>query len=226
MELYALIVAGGLGSRMKSDVPKQFMLLQQKPVLMHTIELFAQFDGEMQILLVLPESQLSVWKTFCKAYEFDIPYTLVTGGATRPESVINGLNAIEGNGIVFIHDGVRPLVSRETLQRCLDTTLELGNALPVMPVVESLRLVDENGTRVADRSKYVNVQTPQVFRVEEIKAAYQMEIDPSFTDDASVLELMGKKINLVEGNRENIKITYPSDLIFAEAILSAGELKR
>lgn len=226
MKLYALIVAGGSGTRMKADVPKQFLLLQQKPVLMHTIEKFAKFDGEMQIVLVLPESQLSAWKTFCKAYEFNIPYHLVIGGATRPESVINGLNAIEGNGIVFIHDGVRPLVSRETLQRCLDTTLEFGNALPVMPVVESLRVVDENGNRIVDRSKYVNVQTPQVFRIEEIKAAYQLEIDPSFTDDASVLELMGMRINLVDGNRENIKITHPSDLIFAEAILSAGELKR
>ena len=219
MKVYALIVAGGSGTRMKSEVPKQFMLLQQKPVLMHTIERFVQFDPTMEIILVLPQNQFSTWTEICAKYQFDIKYQLVAGGATRTESVSNGLDCIHQNGIVFIHDGVRPLVSTNTLQRCLDKTLEAGNALPVLPLVESIRQLDGEHNRIANRDEFVSVQTPQVFLTNEIKAAYIAAKGKSFTDDASVLESFGKKINLVEGNRENIKITYPSDLIYASAIM-------
>lgn len=220
MKLYALIVAGGSGNRMKSVIPKQFMLLNKLPVLMHTLKLFVEFNASIQLVLVLPENQFEEWKKLCLQHQFKIKHRLVAGGANRFSSVQNGLSDIEGEeGIVFIHDGVRPLVSHETIQRCLNTALEKGNAIPVMPVVESLRQVDGEANMSVDRSKFVNIQTPQVFQVSEIKAAYQMGFDPSFTDDATVLERKGKKINLVEGNRENIKITHPQDLIIAENLI-------
>lgn len=220
MKVYALIVAGGNGTRMKSDVPKQFMLLNHKPVLMHTIERFIDFDPLITISLVLPVNEFDTWKGFCDEYDFDIQHQLVAGGATRFDSVFNGLSCIEENGVVFIHDGVRPLVSAGTLKRCLEKTIGNGNALPVLPLVESIRSIDGENNSLANRDNFVSVQTPQVFLIDEIKAAYNFAKGKYFTDDASVLENFGKKINLVEGNRENIKITYPSDLLFAEAIIS------
>jgi 2-C-methyl-D-erythritol 4-phosphate cytidylyltransferase len=220
MKVFALIVAGGTGTRMKSDVPKQFMLLNHKPVLMHTIERFTDFDRSISITLVLPANQFDTWRNLCNTYGFGMQHQLVAGGASRFDSVFNGLKNIEDNGVVFIHDGVRPLVSTETLKRCLEKTIEAGNALPVLPLVESIRSVDGLNNSVANRDNFVSVQTPQVFLINEIKAAYSFANSKSFTDDASVLEHFGKKINLVEGNRENIKITYPSDLIFAEALLA------
>jgi 2-C-methyl-D-erythritol 4-phosphate cytidylyltransferase len=219
MKLYALIVAGGSGSRMNADVPKQFMLLNNKPVLMHTIDLFFQYNPEIEVILILPETQFTLWRNLCGQFHFDVDHRLVAGGTVRTESVQNGLNSIHENGIVFIHDGVRPLVSTATLQRCFDKTIEAGNALPVLPLVESIRRVDGDSNFVANRNDFVSVQTPQVFWSDEIKAAYKAAEGQSFTDDASVLESFGKKINLVEGNRENIKITYPSDLVYAEALL-------
>lgn len=219
MKVYALIVAGGSGTRMKADVPKQFMMLDNKPVLMHTIDCFIQFSPNIQIILVLPEDQFTLWKNLCGQFHFDVKHQLVAGGKVRTESVQNGLDLIHENGIVFIHDGVRPLVSKATLQCCFDKTIEAGNALPVLPLVESIRSVDGENNSVANRDNFVNVQTPQVFWTDEIKQAYQTAKGKSFTDDAAVLEYFGKKINLVEGNRENIKITYPSDLLYAEAIL-------
>ena len=220
MKVYALIVAGGSGTRMKSDVPKQFMLLNQRPVLMHTIERFIEYDPSIAITLVLPANQFDTWRNLCNTYGFGMQHQLVAGGASRFDSVFNGLKNIEDNGVVFIHDGVRPLVSTETLKRCLEKTIEAGNALPVLPLVESIRSVDGINNSVANRDNFVSVQTPQVFLIDEIKAAYSFAKNKSFTDDASVLEHFGKKINLVEGNRENIKITYASDLIFAEALLT------
>ena len=219
MKQYVIIVAGGNGSRMNSAVPKQFMLLKNRPVLMHTIERFIQFNPTIEIVLVLPNDQFDTWKELCIEYDFTAEHKLVLGGKERFWSVQNGLDAVDEGGIVFIHDGVRPLVSLETIQRCLDKTLEKGNAVPVLPVVESLRQVEDEKNQMADRTRFVTIQTPQVFKTEEIKAAYHMGFDPSFTDDTSVLERLGKKINLVEGNRENIKITHPVDLKFAEAML-------
>lgn len=219
MKQHVIIVAGGSGSRMESSVPKQFMLLNKLPVLMHTLKRFIDFNSSMSIVIVLPENQFGEWEKLCVKHDFVINYTLVAGGENRFLSVKNGLNSIETNdGIVFIHDGVRPLVSHDTIQRCLETTIEKGNAVPVMPVVESLRIVEGDINQSVDRSKYVNIQTPQVFHLKEIKKAYQMGYDSSFTDDTSVLERLGKKINLVEGNRENIKITHPQDLLIAEVL--------
>lgn len=215
---YALIVAGGSGSRMNAPIAKQFLLLNNLPILMHTLNRFYQYDPEMELILVLPEEQFDYWKLLCKTYSFNLSHKLVAGGKVRFESVKNGLNLITNDGIVAIHDGVRPLVSNETIDRCIEMAGEKGNAIPVMPVVESLRFVNEDGNKAVDRSSYVTIQTPQVFKVSGIKNAYEQGFDPTFTDDATVLERLGKKINFVEGNMENIKITHPTDLIIAQAL--------
>lgn len=219
MKKFALIVAGGSGSRMKEKVPKQFMELHGRPVLMHTFDVFKKYDSQIEFILVLPKNQIEYWNELCKKHNFKTKYQLAFGGETRFHSVKNGLDLIDEAGIVFIHDGVRPLVSVQTIQNCFETTLGKGNALPVVPVPESVRFVDETGNKAVDRSKYFLVQTPQTFKTEIIKSAFQQKYSDKFTDDASVLEALGETINLVEGNRENIKITYPEDLIVAKCFL-------
>lgn len=213
---FALIVAGGSGSRMKSQVPKQFLEMAGIPVLMHTIKVFEKFDQEIEFVVVLPENQVDYWKQLCKKHDFRIEHKIAFGGETRFHSVKNGLKQISEKGIVFIHDAVRPLVSNQTLLNCLETAIDKGNALPVIPVYESVREVSESKNRVADRSKLFLVQTPQTFQVQLIKDAYSKSNPESFTDDASVLESCGHQIHLVEGNRENIKITTPFDLVIAK----------
>ncbi len=217
---YALIVAGGSGSRMNSKLPKQFLPICGLPVLMHTLQRFYEYDNSIEIVLVVPSLQFNTWKDLVKQHNFTIPHNMVAGGAVRFESVKNGLSALSDEGIVAIHDGVRPLVSFETLERCFETTFKEGNALPVLPVVESLRKKEVNMNKPVDRSKYFGVQTPQTFWVSQIKEAYKQPYDPAFTDDAMVLEQFGQAIHLVQGNRENIKITHPEDLIVAEAFMN------
>lgn len=219
LKKFALIVAGGSGSRMCHDVPKQFLVIAGKPLLMHTLESFLAFDPQMEIIVVLPEGKTEHWKKLCQVHQCTIAHHVTCGGMERFFSVRNGLNLISGEGIVFIHDGVRPLVSRETLLRCFDTALQYGNALPVVSVSESVRYIDQESSQSLDRSKVMLVQTPQTFLVSLIKDAYQQPYDQQFTDDASVLEKFGHKIHLTGGNRENIKITWPSDLPWAEALL-------
>jgi 2-C-methyl-D-erythritol 4-phosphate cytidylyltransferase len=219
MKKFVIIVAGGSGSRMGSEIPKQFLELCGKPVLMHTIQLFFDFDPNSELILVLPQSQLKVWAGLCLKHSFLLPHQVVAGGETRFYSVKNGLKLIQDEGIVFIHDGVRPLVSHETLKRCLEMAQKSGNAIPVLPVTESLRKTDGDQNISVDRSLYFSVQTPQTFRSNVILESYQQPCDKSFTDDASVVEKAGFSINMVEGNRENIKITTPPDLIIAEAFL-------
>lgn len=219
MKKFALIVAGGSGSRMKGDIPKQFMELNGRPILMHTFDVFKNIDKNLEFILVLPEIQIEFWKELCKQHNFEIEHKIAIGGETRFFSVKNGLDLISGEGIVFIHDGVRPLVSKQTIENCLVETLANGNALPVVSVPESIRYVDSEGNKAVDRSKYHLVQTPQTFKTEIIKQAYQQPFSSKFTDDASVLEKLGVKINLVAGNRENIKITYPEDLLIAKSFL-------
>ncbi|WP_163716985.1 2-C-methyl-D-erythritol 4-phosphate cytidylyltransferase [Mangrovibacterium lignilyticum] len=221
MEKFALIVAGGSGSRMGSDIPKQFLLLNGKPTLMHTIERFKNYDDSIQICLVLPEAQFSYWENLCTQHHFSIPHKLTAGGNTRFQSVKNGLNKLPNSGIVFIHDGVRPLVSNQTISNCEKTALKSGNALPVTPVIESIREISTTGSKHADRNNFRLVQTPQTFKIDLIKQAFEQEESSFFTDDASVCEAMGVTINLVEGNPENIKITQPSDLKIAEFLLSS-----
>ena len=219
MKKFALIVAGGSGSRMNESVPKQFLELQDRPVLMHTFDVFNNYDSQIEFVLVLPQNQVEYWRELCKKYNFLINHKLAFGGKTRFHSVKNGLDLIEEEGIVFIHDGVRPLVSVQTIQNCFETAVEKGNALPVVSVAESVRFVDETGNSSVDRSKYFLVQTPQTFNLGLIQKAYQQNFSDKFSDDASVLESFGETINLVEGNRENIKITYPEDLIIAKSFL-------
>lgn len=219
MKKFALIVAGGSGNRMKTEIPKQFIEIAGKPILMHTLLNFKNFDPEIYIVLVLPKNQLSDWKFLCQKFSFDLKYELAFGGETRFQSVKNGLDKINENGIVFIHDGVRPLVSHQTILNCYQTAKEKGNALPVIPVTDSLRFANNKENKTVAREHFFRVQTPQTFQIQKIKAAYKNASSTQFTDDASVLEETGEKINLVEGNRENIKITYPEDLIISEIFI-------
>ena len=221
MKKFVIIVAGGSGSRMGSELPKQFIELYGKPILMHTIQLFSDFDPGCELILVLPQAQLEVWAGLCLKHSFSLPHQIVAGGDTRFYSVMNGLKLIQDEGIVFIHDGVRPLVSRGTLERCLETAQKSGNAIPVLPVNESLRKTDGARNISVDRSLYFSVQTPQTFRSNVILKSYQQHYDPGYTDDASVVEKAGFSINMVKGNHENIKITTPTDLIIAEAFLQS-----
>ncbi len=216
---FALIVAGGSGSRMNSPVPKQFHLIKGKPLLMHTFDAFLKSDPDFEFVLVLPGNQITRWKNLCKKYRFPGNHTLAAGGETRFQSVKNGLEKIPEEGIVFIHDGVRPLVSAQTIQNCYKTALGKGNALPVIPPAESVREIFDGENRAVNRERFLLVQTPQTFRVSLIKKAYSRHFSENFTDDASVLENAGEKIHLVPGNRENIKITYLSDLTIAGAFL-------
>lgn len=219
MKKTALIVAGGSGSRMKSDVPKQFIQLNGIPLLIHTFNAFLNYDADFDFILVLPEPEISTWKKICLDHSFEINHSIVPGGKTRFHSVKNGLTQITEEVIVFIHDGVRPLVSPQTLENCYQTALEKGNALPVIAPSESVREVLKRHNRAVDRSRYFLVQTPQTFRASLIKKAYEQVFTEEFTDDASVLENNGQKIHLVQGNRENIKITFPEDLEIARILL-------
>lgn len=189
-----------------------------KPILFHTLERFHRFDPSIKIILVLSSEYFSYWKRLCTKHKFSLPYSLVPGGKERFFSVLNGLTLVKEKSIVAIHDGVRPLVSRETIKRCFDRALKLGNAIPVIPINESLRQKKKNGSFAVDRDDFFIVQTPQCFNSDILKKAYLQGYSEKFTDDASVMEKYGKKIHLVEGNRENIKITSPVDLKVAELL--------
>lgn len=219
MKKFALIVAGGSGNRMKTKMPKQFVELCGKPVLLHTLEAFLEADVAFEFVVVLAPEKFGDWQSICSKYNFKAPQKLVAGGLTRFESVKNGLEQIRDEGIVFIHDGVRPLVSIKTIENCYRMAVEKGNALPVVTPSESVRKVENDTNKAVDRSKYFLVQTPQTFKTELIKKAYEQNYADKFTDDASVLENYGYKIHLVEGNRHNIKLTYPEDLKLAKIYL-------
>ena len=222
MERYVIVVAGGKGLRMGGDIPKQFLPIGGKPVLMRTIEVFLQVYPDIRIILVLPASQQEYWQQLCHEYAFYVPFQIADGGETRFHSVSNGLKQIpdDAEGIVGVHDGVRPFVSEETIRRCYDEALGHGAVVPVVSVVETVRQLREDGTSfTVPRDEYKLVQTPQTFRISLLKAAYQQPFVPSFTDDASVVEAWGKPVYLVEGNRENIKITTPADIRFVNGLL-------
>lgn len=218
MKKQLIIVAGGKGLRMGGEVPKQFLPVNGKPVLMLTIETFHRFDPEMKIILVLPKEQQAYWDQLCAEYQFRIPYLLTDGGDTRFQSVKNGLALADDDGLIGVHDGVRPFVSQEVISRCFDTANINKAAIPVIDVVETIRKINGEQSETVDRNNYKLVQTPQVFTTSLLKKAYGQEYTPSFTDDASVVEAMGVKVTLVEGNRENIKITTPFDMIIAKAL--------
>ncbi|MDZ7742646.1 MAG: 2-C-methyl-D-erythritol 4-phosphate cytidylyltransferase [Bacteroidota bacterium] len=218
---YLIIVAGGLGKRMQSATPKQFLELSGKPVLMHVFEQFHNWDQNLNFILVLPETHFEKWEKLSMDHDFDIKHSIVKGGKERFDSVKNGLQAIEGqSGIVGIHDGVRPLVTIQLIRRIFETAEQLGNAVPVIPVRESMRWMEDDHTKALDRSKIRLVQTPQVFDNIMIKEAYQQAYRSEFTDDATVVESAGNKINFMEGDVQNIKITDPYDIKLAEYLIS------
>ena len=223
MTKYAIIVAGGKGFRMGTDMPKQFLPIGGKPVLMRTLERFLEAEQDVRLVLVLPASQQEVWHELCRTYAFTLPHTVVSGGETRFHSVQNGLHAIvehDATALVAVHDGVRPFVSVEVIRRCFAEAEQNGAVVPVVPVVETVRQLSRADESVTiDRSRLRLVQTPQTFRLSLLRRAYEQPYCDAFTDDSSVVEALGHPITLVEGNRENIKITTPFDLRVAEVLL-------
>ncbi len=218
---YIIIVAGGKGLRMGSDIPKQFLPIGGKPVLMRTLERFRQYSPTLQIILVLPKAQQDYWQKLCKEYAFDIDYQLADGGETRFHSVQNGLAKIPDNaqGVVGVHDGVRPFPSIDVIRNCYETAREKKAVIPVIPVVETVRHLKGDTSVTVPRNDYRLVQTPQTFDIQLLKEANRQPYNDGFTDDASVVEAYGFDITLVEGNRENIKITTPYDLKIAEVLI-------
>lgn len=216
----AIIVAGGSGNRMGAAIPKQFLNLRGKPILMHTIQRFYDFDNTIVIILALPEKQIPFWKSLCTEFKFKIPHEITKGGETRFHSVKNGLSVLQGDYLVGIHDGVRPFVSKETIQLCYQIALKKGNAIPVMPMKESVRIKDGNTNTSFDRRKLFVVQTPQVFHLDILFKSFQQGFEITFTDDAKVVESAGYSIHLVNGNPENIKITTTTDLVIGEALIN------
>ena len=243
---YIIIVAGGKGLRMGSDIPKQFLPIGGKPVLMRTLERFRAYSSDLQIILVLPEAQQDYWRKLCQEYQFDVEYQLANGGQTRFHSVQNGLALVpdDAEGVVGVHDGVRPFPSIEVIRNCYETARTAKAVIPVIPVVETVRHLEGDKSMTVPRGDYRLVQTPQTFDIQLLKAAYkraQNQVNLSsaereqarpevkaanrqpyndgFTDDASVVESYGHAITLVEGNRENIKITTPYDLKVAEVLI-------
>lgn len=221
MKMFALIVAGGSGSRMNESIPKQFLELAGKPVLMRTMERFVAFEPLIRFIVVLPAGYMTYWNDLCRKCRFHLKHTLVAGGLSRFQSVKNGLAELPDDGIVFIHDGVRPLVSLQTIRNCASSAVKKGNAVPVMPVTESLRRISSQGSEHVERDRFFLVQTPQTFLTRIVKRAYLQPECGDFTDDASVCEAFGEEIHLVEGNPENIKITRPVDFQIAECLFRA-----
>ena len=219
MKTFALILAGGKGLRMGADLPKQFLLLAGKPVLMHTLEAFHKADPKTEIILILPSEHLSFWADLCTKHAFTLKHQVATGGAVRFDSVRNGLKLIKNEGLIAVHDGVRPLVSSELIRKCFKAALEKGAVIPVFELAESIRRIEGSRSFAEDRNLFRSVQTPQTFRSELLKKAYEQPFRTLFTDDASVVEAAGYEIALVEGHRENIKITHPQDLLLAEQLI-------
>ena len=216
---YAIIVAGGSGSRMKSEIPKQFLELNGQPILMHTLRAF-YFDST-ELILVLPEPQFEYWISLCEKHSFTISYKLVKGGETRFHSVKNGLDSIEGTeGLVAIHDGVRPIIKKEIIDNAYHLAAKHGSAIASVPLKDSIRVINQEGNSHVDRVNYRLIQTPQTFQLQLIKKAFEAGFRQSFTDDASVFEFSGQKVHLFEGDYRNIKITTPEDLQIAETFLA------
>ena len=218
---YIIIVAGGKGLRMGSDIPKQFLPIGGKPVLMRTLERFREYSADLQIILVLPEAQQAYWQELCEKYDFKVKYQLANGGQTRFHSVQNGLALVpdDAEGVVGVHDGVRPFPSIEVIKNCYETARTAKAVIPVIPVVETVRHLEGDSSVTVPRGDYRLVQTPQTFDIQLLKAANRQPYNDGFTDDASVVESYGHAITLVEGNRENIKITTPYDLKIAEVLI-------
>lgn len=223
-EEYAIIVAGGFGSRMKSNLPKQFLELCGLPVLMHTIKAFYQYSNQLSIVLVLPENDFETWHKLCEKHQFHVPHQLHSGGDTRFQSVKKGLELLPDQGVVAIHDGVRPLVNQMLIGASFQLAALHKSAVAAVRLKESIRITDQDATKAVDRSRYRLIQTPQTFELSLIKSAYQIKEDASLTDDASVAERAGHKISLFEGSYTNIKITTPEDLIMATSLMQDNKI--
>jgi 2-C-methyl-D-erythritol 4-phosphate cytidylyltransferase len=219
MKRSTIIVAGGSGKRMGASVPKQFLLLKGMPVLCRTIEAFYQADPDMQLIVVLPEDQLDSWRMLCIGHGFTLEHSVVCGGEERFHSVREGLKEVKHEGLVAVHDGVRPLVSVGLIARCLAAAEAHGAAIPVVPVSSSVREVIGDGSRAVDRARLRLVQTPQCFRVPLLRKAFELPYDAAFTDEATLVERTGTTVHLVEGEERNIKLTTPLDLRVAEVFL-------
>ena len=219
MKRAVIIVAGGKGLRMGGELPKQFMPLRGKPVLMHTLEVFHRWDASSRIVLALPDVFQAYWEMLCRELNCEIPHRIVHGGETRYHSTRNALSEVADCDVIGVHDGVRPCVAIEVIEACFRAAEEKGGAIPVVPHNESLRIKVGGLNRAVDRSQYYIVQTPQVFRREWLLEAYKQPYQPLFTDEASLVEATGKPIVLIEGNPENIKITNRIDWLIAELLL-------
>ena len=222
MKRYLIVVAGGKGTRMGGEMPKQFQLLGGKPIVMVTLERLNAIDPAMQLILVLPAQHIELWKQLCKEHSFAVPLILAQGGSTRFHSVQNGLAQVDDmeDALVGVHDGVRPFVSPKVLDECFSRAWTDGAAIPMIDLQDSLRhIVGSDATEVVPRDRYRLVQTPQVFKLSLLRRAYEQRFVESFTDDASVVEALGEKVSGVEGNRENIKITTPFDMLVAKTLM-------
>lgn len=223
MKRYLIVVAGGKGMRMGGETPKQFQLLGEKPVVMVTLERLHAIDPSMQLILVLPAEHMDMWLSLCRQHSFAVPLLLAQGGSTRFHSVQNGLAQVDDidDALVGVHDGVRPFVSPKVLDDCFCEAWIHGAAIPMIDIQDSLRhIVGGNGvTEVVQRDRYRLVQTPQVFKLSLLRRAYEQRFVESFTDDASVVEALGEQVVGVEGNRENIKLTTPFDLMVAKTLM-------
>lgn len=226
MKKYAVIVAGGKGTRMGTPISKQYLEIGAKPVLMHTLEKFHQVDADIELILVIPKDDFDLWDSLCKQYQFVIPHEVVAGGSSRFESVRNGLNAIGGDvGLVAVHDGVRPFVAAEVINESFVKAEEFGSAIAVIGLKDSIRKITEDGnSHFEDRQSYRLVQTPQTFQLSKIKQAYEVQELAHFTDDATVYEHQGWQVKLISGNLENIKITTPEDMDYAAFLMSKKNL--
>lgn len=222
MKKAAIIVAGGKGTRMGGPLPKQYLSIGTKPVLMHTLEVFHQLDTEIQLILVIPEDDFQFWGQLCKENDFSIEHQVIAGGSSRFQSVKNGLSALAfSEGLVAIHDGVRPFVSPEVIEESYSVAAKKGSAIAVVPLKDSIRKLNDDGDSFFQERQFFRlVQTPQTFQVKKIKKAFQVTEIPQFTDDATVYEHQGWQVSLIQGNLENIKITTPEDLDYAEYLIN------
>ncbi len=216
MKKFVIILAGGVGKRMGLKIPKQFFNLNGKPILAHTIEKFFNYDNNLEIIVVIPENQVEFWKKIIIENNFTIKHKIVHGGSERFFSVKNAVDTIKEKSLIAVHDGVRPFVSNSTLERCFKTAEIYGNAVPVIDLKDSIRKIKNGNNFSKKRENYKLVQTPQIFQSEILKKAYSQNYKKEFTDDASLIENLKKKIFLTDGNKENIKITDKFDLIIAE----------
>ena len=218
----AIIVAGGKGKRLGADIPKQFLPLGGKPLLFHAMEAFRAYDGDLQLVVVLPPDHLDRWRELCRSHGLDIPHMTVPGGVERYHSVKEGLAQVDHDGLVAVHDGARPLVDPDLIARCFEGALRHGAAIPVVPVCSSVREVSEGRSRAIDRERLRIVQTPQCFQAPLLRKAFGQPYEPAFTDEATMVERLGAEVFLVAGDERNIKVTNPLDLRVAEELMAAS----